>query len=236
MDVKNTTTDQLLAFIGLFRPTTMQALKTAYKRKSRELHPDINLSVDAEENFKLLNSIYETICKRTNWCMDEPGSNTPDWINTCGKGLGPNKNGRPCENCRGAGYTVSTYIDVFNLGSECPKCAGSGYQLCSKCNGTGNYTVQCNKCDSNGLFTLRSGRKVQCKVCSGYKTRVIGTCYTCNGTGRSKQLHHSCKLCGGDGIIYSEKESYSKCHKCNGVGEVEIWNPVIPKGRLHAIK
>ena len=47
--------------LGVSREATVTEIKKAFRRKARELHPDVNKAPDAEERFKELNEAYDVL-------------------------------------------------------------------------------------------------------------------------------------------------------------------------------
>src|SRR5688572_32850745 len=50
--------DNLYEILGVPRTADQADIQAAFKRKARELHPDVNKAPDAEEQFKRLNAAY----------------------------------------------------------------------------------------------------------------------------------------------------------------------------------
>jgi len=210
-------------------PVAFEDVKKKYRQKSKQLHPDAGGS---EEDFKVFNSAFdnlkqlyqlgsrlfdaEPVIEET--VEGEPPApkmpretvdGTP--LSELGLGLGPTTNGRECLHCENRGYTITKE----HVRGQCHKCAGRGRQP---------REYPCHSCGATGKFTLRkSERIVDCRVCLG--TRAFKHpfqkewCTMCNGTGRAAT----------DRVV---KIYALKCFDCKGTGETEVWNPVLPKGRL----
>ena len=54
--------------LGVDKNATKDEIKSAFRQKARQLHPDVNKAPDAEEKFKELGKAYETL-------MDDNKSN-----------------------------------------------------------------------------------------------------------------------------------------------------------------
>lgn len=114
----------------------------------------------------------------------------------------------PCESCNGTG-TIYAEATI-----RCPDCDGEYFDFFMR-RGSGRKTLKCNRCD-NGLFTLKSGRKVTCRTCSGTGVFKIVRCRTCSGIGLiTKKVGKECMDCGGEGKIH-----------------LKPMNPVIRKGAV----
>jgi len=220
--------DFLDTFFGLNAPVAFEDVKKKYRKESKRLHPDAGGS---EEKFKALSGAFDGLKQlyqlgsrlfdadplgdiadgesRPPPMPRETVDGTP--LSELGLGLGPTTNGRDCTDCESRGYTITTEHGV----AACKKCEGSGRQP---------REFPCRACAGSGKFTQkRSRRVVDCRVCQGsgkYKHPFQEEwCHSCRGTGRGS----------------SEKvvRIYAmKCYSCKGTGETEVWNPVLPKGRL----
>ena len=47
--------------LGVDRNATKEEIKSAFRKKARQYHPDVNKAPDAEEKFKELGKAYETL-------------------------------------------------------------------------------------------------------------------------------------------------------------------------------
>ena len=47
--------------LGVSKNATKDEIKSAFRKKARQLHPDVNKAPDAEEKFKELGKAYETL-------------------------------------------------------------------------------------------------------------------------------------------------------------------------------
>ncbi len=95
----------------------------------------------------------------------------------------------------------------------------------------------------NGLPNNKTGKT--CKTCEGkgWDKRVMVQwlpCPSCHGSSYSPFWKNTrislkfCLRCNNQGEIRSAiyDVKYEKCYDCKGSGENEIFNPLIPKGRL----
>lgn len=207
---------------ALHAPVAFENVKKRYREESKKLHPDAGGS---EEAFKALVGAFDELrhlYQSGSHLFDaEPGNtsseprmprktidDTP--LSELGLGLGPTTNGRDCPECEHRGYTVTKEHGR----AECESCGGLGTQP---------REYACRACGGSGKFRQRLGAVVNCRKC--------------NGTGRFKHPHHEewCKNCGGLGKTRGPAVTriyVHKCWSCKGTGEIEVLNPVLPKGRL----
>ena len=83
--------------LGVTKEATKDEIKSAFRRKARELHPDVNKAPDAEEKFKELGKAYETL-------SDENKRATYDQYGEDG--------------LKNAGFESSPIFDGTNLGTD----------------------------------------------------------------------------------------------------------------------
>lgn len=212
-------------------PTTVNALKSAFRRRSREVHPDHSVAVDAKEQFQELSAAYEYVQTRLDWSMGEeyegPSASsfcddgTP--LSTLGQGLGPTTNGRPCEGCDSKGFT-----SYSAWGVDCPDCRtslrGVKYR-CRRCGGDGTFkrdgkaVGQCRGCSGSGWIPERQkAPSDRFGVFGGFHAEPVNRCTTCRGRGKINDPRG--------------RVTHVKCYHCKGTGEILVFNPVIPKGLL----
>ena len=203
--------------LGLLAPVTIQDLKSAYRRKAKELHPDINQH--GTELFKAFQEVYEWLTSpEILSVIARPGevesvAQTEDGVPLSELGLGfdNTKNGTDCPDCKHLGYAKI----VREKTTICLECFGAGWtyaNTCTSCKGTGKFTQE------------RSKRVVDCMRCKA------------TGTIRYRGLSR-CTACVRGYVTHStDRVIYHTCYRCLGVGELEIFNPVLRKGLLTAAR
>lgn len=234
--MRTITEGQAIEFLHLHfdldAPVAFEDVKKKYRKESKRLHPDSGSPESSEDAFKALSGAFEGLKQlyqlgsrlfdaepmsddvvkgetQTPKMPRETVDGTP--LSELGLGLGPTTNGKECVECNNLGYKV---VHEHGVG-KCQKCEGHGYHQqewpCRPCNGTGRFVQS------------RSKREVNCRVCEGSGTFkhpfYTSRCGECFGSGRNKT----------DQVI---RIYVLKCYACKGTGETEVWNPVIPKGRL----
>jgi len=198
-----------IRFFGRPLPTTHDELKSAYRAAVMRLRPDLANSKANDQEFDEMKKFHTALLEQApSWAFTDgkPKAQTTDGVSLeeLGLGLGPRKNGRDCEECKHKGYIEHEVSGV----RRCEWCSfGYAYsQPCLRCNGAGNGPKQKPK---------------SCPTCGGLGTKTFG---------RAQR----CRVCGGLGIksVGRGTVEYRLCYKCLGTGEIEIFNPVIPKGIL----
>jgi DnaJ-class molecular chaperone len=204
-------------FFSLSLPTTEDELKKAFRSASKVLHPDVG---GDEELFKSMKEAYEKILDVAEnfGCVFSDGDDfkletTIEGIPlvSLGLGLGLMVNGKDCYSCNHQGYT---------------KHFGVSYKVCGCEDGMIRAVFPCSSCKGTGKFEQRSGRIIDCR--------------RCGGTGKFIHPYKMviCPKCRGSATIQSFNDEwyYRRCGTCNGTGEIKIFNPVLPKGRLMGLK
>lgn len=218
----------LHTLFSLTAPVAFDDVKKKYRSETKRLHPDIGGDAEA---FKALGGAFDSLKQLyqmgshlfeaeplEDGVEDQPKQpaiprETVDGIplSELGLGLGPTTNGVGCIRCEQRGYTITKE----HARGLCQSCEGRGarprYEDCVSCNGTGKFTQR------------RSGRTVDC--------------YTCIGSGKYTRPYwqQRCESCQGLGRTNGKQVTsifVMKCGECKGTGEILVWNPVIPKGRL----
>ena len=219
--------------LGVEKTATKEEIKIAFRKKARQLHPDVNKAPDAEERFKELGKAYEVLSDdEKRQVYDRYGE---DGINNSGFG-----GGGPFE------YGFGGLNDIFEA------FFGGGMGGFSSRQRDPNAPVQGDdlRMDiqidfKDAIFGVEKEIKIKhletCDECMGTgkdKNAKQTTCKTCNGMGRVQQNTRTilgnftsvttCPTCNGTGI---DPSSY--CKKCKGRGAVQkekVAKIKIPKG------
>jgi molecular chaperone DnaJ len=206
-----TTNRDYYDLLGIARDADDAELKRAFRRRARELHPDVSELPDAEERFREVVEAYEVLSR----------SETRDLYDRFGHaGL------------RGGGFQPSQFDfggltdlfsaffgdDLFGAGTRPRRSRGQdlaaevAIELVDAATGTKrevpfDAVVACTRCGGGGAEPGTGSR----------------TCETCGGTGRLQQVGRSvlgefvrtqtCPQCGGDGRIVERP-----CEACTGSG------------------
>lgn len=210
------TLEEALEIFHIKPPTTTNALRTKYRALAKLEHPDTSKHPDKTKRFQNVNEAYKVLSADKsiieNW-GEVTTTVTGQKLADLGKGLGPTTNGATCEECSGFGYRAAHGFD------PCPDCREFGF---------GDYRFRCKKCRGSGKFT-RNGV-------------VVGKCFPCNGAGWIRPSGFGlalglavCQTCNGRGAVERKTKSYYFCTKCEGKGELPMWNPVLPRGLLNLV-
>ncbi len=205
--------------LGVSKNATKDDIKSAFRKRARQLHPDVNKAPDAEEKFKDLGQAYEVL-------MDDEKRSLYDRYGAEGlKNAGYDFNG-PFE--FGFGDLSEILSSLFGGGfggparnPNAPR-RGSDLRL--------DFQVEFEEAVFGIERDIDITHLETCGKCDG-KGMEPGTgpstCHTCGGTGQIQQttqtiLGHftqiaTCPKCRGTGRIIS-----NPCKKCHGEGRADV--------------
>ncbi len=197
--------------LGVERGAAPEEIKKAYRRKARELHPDVNRTdPQAEDRFKELGEAYEVLGdanKRA--AYDRFGHDGPSAMggHFTGEEFGfsdlfesffgaGNRMTRPDPRGADLRYDMEITLEDAAFGAErvirvphqatCPTCHGVGAEHgnpvpCPACAGTGQ-----RRQSSSNLFGMQFTTVIPCDRCGATGEIITNPCITCNGTGRTR--------------------------------------------------
>lgn len=207
------------AILGVSRSASPEEIKKAYRKLSKELHPDKNTgNKEAEQKFKAVNEAYETLSDPQKKKMyDQFGSTGgPGGTGTAGFDFSGFQNGadfsgfgdmfesffggragasrRPREQ-RGQDMEVVMTISFMEMVTGVTKViAIDRFRACSECGGSGNEkgssTVTCDECNGTGQVT-----KTTQSFFGAIQQSFL--CPKCEG--RGKVPEKQCADCKGEG-------------------------------------
>ena len=177
--------------LGVSRDASESEIKKAFRRKARELHPDVNKAPDAEERFKELNEAYDVL-------SDPQKKSMYDRFGTADAAQG-----------FGGGYQSVDMSDIFG---------GMGDIFSSFFGGMGGGGARQQRPNGRdmavglrGTGCADGGKEVECSRCKG-TGRVVSVQHTFLG---DMQTASTCPDCGGTGHVIDKP-----CPECEGQGRV----------------
>ena len=211
----------LYEVLGVSKNATDDEIKKAFRRKARELHPDVNKAPDAEERFKELNEAYDVLSdpsKRAQYdrfgtipgaAGGAPGGYGSGYVDLGdmfgGFGMGDifsqffggdaASGGRTRREGNDMGVRLRINLEDAATGIE-KEIVYDRLAPCPDCDGTGmadgGHEVTCDKCKGSGRVVT-----VQRTFLGDMQTAT--TCPACNGTGT--KIENPCPECEGQGRI-----------------------------------
>lgn len=212
-----TTERDLYELLGVPRAADETAIKKAYRKLARELHPDVSTAADAEARFREVSEAYEVLSNRelrqlydryghaglrsggfqpTQFDLGSLGDLFATFFGDEGFG-GGGRGGR----ARGQDVAAQVEIELveaargatvsvpFELAVECARCVGDGAE-------PGTAPTQCPRCHGVGQLQHVSrsvfGQFVRSQPCPD-----------CGG--RGQLVDHPCIECSGVGLVSEEK-------------------------------
>lgn len=213
----------LYEILGVSKNATDDDIKKAFRRRARELHPDVNKASDAEEQFKELNEAYDVLSdaqKRGHY--DRFGT-----VPGATGGGGPYGGGGgyvDFEDLFGGGFGMGDIFSSFFGGAAGGsrqqrregRDMGVGLRLTLEEVAAGakkeivyDRLAPCPDCEGTGFG--EEGREITCPDCNG-QGRVVTVQRTFLG---DLQTAAACKMCGGTGRTIE-----NPCPECEGQGRV----------------
>ncbi len=201
--------------LGVAKDATQDQIKSAYRKKALELHPDRNKDKDTQEAFKEVNESYAVLGdpeKRQKYDAYGPeafsqqyseedifrGFNVNDIFRDLFGGSGFGSFGGFDFGGGGGGGNSVMYRMSVSL-REAADGADKEVSL--------RHVARCDKCDGSGAE--RGSKVIKCRECGGHgrvrrtsntifgSMQVVTTCPDCSGTG--KTIEKKCKACSGKG-------------------------------------
>ncbi len=211
----------LYEVLGVSRDANEDEIKKAFRRRARELHPDVNKAPDAEDQFKELNEAYDVLSDPAKRAQYDRFGTMP------GAAGGGNPYGGgyvDFEDLFGGGFGMGDIFSSFFGGQAAGHAPqrregrdmGVGLRLTLEEVAAGakkeivyDRLAPCPDCDGSGLGP--DGREVVCPDCNG-QGRVVTVQRTFLG---DMQTATTCKTCGGTGHTIE-----NPCPECEGQGRV----------------
>lgn len=212
----------LYEILGVDKNANDAEIKKAYRRKARELHPDVSDDPNAEEKFKDLNEAYDVLSDPNKRAQYDRFGTIPGAAS--GPGAGPFGGGYvDLEDLFGGGFGINDIFSSFFGGSGSGSSSNPegrdmsvGLRLSLEEIATGtkkeivyDRLAPCDECHGTGLG--EHGEKITCKNCDG-KGHVVSVQQTFLG---QMQTQSVCPECKGQGQTIN-----NPCSECDGQGRV----------------
>ena len=217
------------ATLGVSKDASPEEIKKAYRKKARQLHPDVNPSADAAEEFKRVTLAYEVLSdteKRR--IYDATGDEQGRAGGFGGTGFG---------GFGGAGFGFQDLFDMFTGGQQ----SGPASRVRQGQDSLINVSISLRDAVFGVEKTIDLKTAVTCQSCQGEGTAPDThpeTCDTCHGAGYMQRRVQSilgtvmqqveCPTCHGYGTVIKHP-----CAECSGKGRVRANEPVtftVPAG------
>ena len=203
----------LYEILGVSKDASDAEIKKAFRRRARELHPDVNKAADAEDQFKELNEAYDVLSDPNKRAQYDRFGTIPG---AAGGGYGG-----------GSGYV--DFDDLFGGGF-----GGMGDIFSSFFGGQGGQGGRPARKEGRdmGVGLRITLEEVACGVEKEIVYDRLAPCPDCKGSGLGENGKVvTCPECGGKGRVVSVQRTFlgdmqtaTTCKKCNGTGS-SIENP-----------
>ncbi len=207
----------LYDLLGVSRDADSDAIKKAYRRLARKLHPDVNPDPETQEQFKEVSRAYEVLSDPQKRAAYDRGG---DPFAGAGAGFG-----------QGAGFSFTDIMDAFfGGGGPGGAAAGRGPRPRTRRGQDALIRLEVDLAEAAFGVTreLNVDTAVLCSACHG-EGAAPGThpipCETCRGAGEVAHVQRSflgeirtlrpCAACRGFGSIIPDP-----CRECSGDGRV----------------
>lgn len=198
--------------LGVSKDATEKEIKKAYRRLSREYHPDKNPgNKDAEKKFVEIAGAYEVL-------SDKDQRRTYDQFGEEGLKHGGGGGGQPMKNAfdlfshffggqqfhrvnRGPdaeAFAECTLIDAYQGGTL--DLAYNLQGICDECDGTGSADGEehtCDSCKGQGMKIIRH------QLAPGMVQQIQTPCNECGGKG--SKISNPCSVCDGKKVIREDR-------------------------------
>ncbi len=208
----------LYDLLGVDRDADADAIKKAYRRLARKLHPDVNPDPETQDKFKEVSHAYEVLSDPQKRAAYDRGGDPFGGAGAGGFG-------------QGAGFSFTDIMDAF-FGGNAPGGAGGGRGPRPRTRRGQDALIRLEVELADAAFGVTRELKVDtavvCGTCHGDGAAPGSapiTCETCRGAGEVAHVQRSflgevrtlrpCAACRGFGTIIPDP-----CRECSGDGRV----------------
>lgn len=202
----------LYDLLGVARDADADALKKAYRRLARQLHPDVNPDPAAQEQFKQVSAAYEVLSDPQKRAAYDRGGDP------FGGGFGG----------QGAGFSFTDIMDAFFGGAAGGATRGPRQRIRRGQDALIRLEVELAEAAFGVSRELKVDTAIRCTTCGGDGAAPGSepiTCETCHGQGEIAHVQRSflgeirtlrpCPACRGFGSVIPDP-----CRECAGDGRV----------------
>ncbi len=208
----------LYDLLGVAREADADAIKKAYRRLARQLHPDVNPDPETQEKFKEVSRAYEVLSDPQKRAAYDRGGDPFGGAGAAGFG-------------QGAGFSFTDIMDAF-FGGNAPGGGGGGRGPRPRSRRGQDALIRLDVELADAAFGVTRELKVDtaivCTTCHGGGAAPGSApvpCETCRGAGEVAHVQRSflgevrtlrpCAACRGFGSIIPDP-----CRECSGDGRV----------------
>lgn len=201
--------------LGVSRDASPEEIRKAYRKKARQLHPDVNPSPEAAEEFKRVSHAHDVLSdpdKRQIYDQtgNENGQAQGGFGNAGFSGFGgfsdlfesffsQAQQGPASRTRQGQDALINVRIDLVDavFGTEKPITVDTAV-VCQQCEGDGcepgTHPEKCDTCHGQGYMQRQVQsilgtvvQPVECPSCQGFGTVIKHPCQECYGEGRVRE-------------------------------------------------
>ncbi|MBF0710409.1 MULTISPECIES: molecular chaperone DnaJ [unclassified Gemella] len=195
--------------LGLSKGASAQEIKKAYRKLSKQYHPDINKEPGADEKFKEITEAYEILSDDNKKAQyDQFGHAAFEQGNYGGGGFGGFGGGFSGADFDDLGDIFSSFFGGGGRGRRNPNAPRQGEDLLHRLNISFEESVFGVK------KAVKFRKDVTCEKCNGSGAKDASsttTCTTCHGSGSETFVQQS---------IFGQVQSQRTCSRCNGTGKI----------------
>ena len=201
------------ATLGVDRNASQEEIKRAYRKLARKLHPDVNPSEEAADEFKKISQAYDVLGDAEKRQAFDMGADPYGQAGAAGYGQG---------------FSFSDIMDAFFGGQAGGAARGPRSRQQRGQDALLPLEIDLSTAVFGGNADLVFDTAVVCPTCTGGGSRPgtgTRTCDVCQGTGQVQQIQKSflgqvmttrpCSNCRGFGEVITDP-----CFECSGEGRV----------------